>query len=120
MTEYTTERGFTGYAQLEDSYGADVRVQDSSAAEAAHVWIFIEGGQVGDNDGSAHLNEDQARQVRDALTAFLDDDPLEERLRTLIADLDYDLHKSLEADEETGEDRYPELAARLARGGVAE
>ena len=35
---------------------------------------------------------------------------IEETLRSLIAELDYDLHKSLECDEETGEDQYPEWA----------
>ncbi|WP_353707258.1 hypothetical protein ABRQ22_14725 [Cellulosimicrobium sp. ES-005] len=80
-TSYETPRGFAGYAQLEDTYGARVRVQESSAASRRAVWIFTEGGAVasGDkpNDGSAHLDEAQARQVRDALTAFLGDDPLE-------------------------------------------
>ena len=35
---------------------------------------------------------------------------VEAALRSLIAQLDYDLHKSLECDEETGENRYPEHA----------
>ena len=80
-TSHETPRGFAGYAQLEDTYGARVRVQESSSATRRAVWIFAEGGAVGSadkpNDGSAHLDEAQARQVRDALTAFLGDDPLE-------------------------------------------
>lgn len=38
---------------------------------------------------------------------------VEEALRTLLADLDYDLHKSTEEDEETGEDGYPALAEQM-------
>lgn len=36
-------------------------------------------------------------------------------LRRFLADIDYDLHKSYEADEETGEDTYPELTAKFLR-----
>lgn len=36
-------------------------------------------------------------------------------LESLIADLDYDLHKNIEQDEETGENKYPEIAERFAR-----
>lgn len=32
---------------------------------------------------------------------------VESALRNLLAHLDYDLHKSIERDEETGEDTYP-------------
>ena len=35
---------------------------------------------------------------------------LEKQLRAFVSDLDYDIHKNLECDEETEEDRYPELA----------
>ncbi|MFF1684469.1 MULTISPECIES: hypothetical protein [unclassified Streptomyces] len=35
---------------------------------------------------------------------------VESALRDLIADLDYDLHKGHERDEETGEDHYPGTA----------
>lgn len=41
----------------------------------------------------------------------LNPEHVEEALSRLIADLDYDTHKYLLCDEETGEDRYPELAA---------
>lgn len=39
---------------------------------------------------------------------------VESALRTLMADLDYDLHKALECDEETGHDWYPGHAAVFA------
>lgn len=38
----------------------------------------------------------------------LDPDVLEATLRSFISDLDYDLHKSIDEDEETNENRYPE------------
>jgi hypothetical protein len=50
-------------------------------------------------------------------------DPLEQALRWLIADLDYDIHKSIERDEWDGEDKYPALAGEFrvlleeAKGG---
>lgn len=43
----------------------------------------------------------------------LDHAKVEAALRTLIGDLDYDIHKNLESDEESGEDRYPDLAAEF-------
>ncbi|MEQ4566216.1 hypothetical protein [Paenarthrobacter sp. CAP02] len=39
----------------------------------------------------------------------LDPARVDRALRLLISDIDYDTHKSLENDEETGEDSYPEL-----------
>lgn len=70
--EYDTQRGFHGYAEINDTYGARVRVQDSSAATRTCVWIFVEGGAVDGNNGSAHLTQRQAIVVRDALTEFID------------------------------------------------
>jgi hypothetical protein len=63
-----TERGFAIYARLTDTNGYEVRVQESSSAEERKVWIFC--GPIAAGP-TPHLNEDQARQVRDALTAFL-------------------------------------------------
>jgi hypothetical protein len=39
-----TDRGFTVYDDLTDSHGNRVRVQESSAADQACVWIFAEEG----------------------------------------------------------------------------
>jgi hypothetical protein len=76
----TDERGFITYDDIIDSYCARVRVKESSSAEGPHVWIFIEGGiiEVGSseiNDGSAHLNIEQAKHVRDALSKWIDEIP---------------------------------------------
>ena len=35
---------------------------------------------------------------------------LEEALRDWLAQVDYDLHKAMQCDEETGEDTYPDEA----------
>lgn len=67
------QRGFFQYAELTDTYGATVRVKESSSAEEAKVWIFSEGGAVNGNKGAAHLSLEQAKQVRDALTEWIKD-----------------------------------------------
>lgn len=38
---------------------------------------------------------------------------VEDALRTYVANLDYDTHKNLECDEESGEDTYPDEAEYL-------
>ena len=38
---------------------------------------------------------------------------IEQALRNLIADLDYDQHKYLECDESDGSDHYPDLAEQF-------
>ncbi len=74
-TETIDARGFTNYSTVIDSYGAKVRVKESSNASGPHVWIFIEGGNVENNDGSTHLDVKQASAARDALTKFIDEAP---------------------------------------------
>ena len=86
MTETTparsmTLRGFTIYDQLTDAYGNDVRVQESSSATGPKVWIFCNKGGSPDQIGSPHLDLAQAQRVRDALTAFI-----EEQQETLQAE----------------------------------
>lgn len=65
-----TPRGFTIYDQFTDTYGSDIRVQESSSAEEARVWIFATAAQSGAG-ASPHLNVEQAGRVRDALDAFI-------------------------------------------------
>jgi hypothetical protein len=92
----TTPRGFGIYAKLTDSHASIVRVQQSSAADAPHVWIFADhadqgraslerflarfGGRLDGIDlnelaafltPSPHLTVDQAKRVRDALDEFI-------------------------------------------------
>ena len=49
------------------------------------------------------------------MTFQLCKDAVEEALKCVIADVDYDTHKQLECDEEDGEDRYPALAERFTK-----
>jgi hypothetical protein len=44
---------------------------------------------------------------------MLDPEKVDKALREVIAVLDYDLHKSLESDEQTGEDTYYEEVIRF-------
>ena len=45
----------------------------------------------------------------------LDAGRVDAALRAAISGLDYDLHKNVEADEETGQDGYPTLVAAFIR-----
>lgn len=77
------ERGFMLYTAFRDSYGSEVRVQESSASGDPHVWIFchndrhghadplsaVLGG--GSRDFTPHLNVAQARRLVRALNAFI-------------------------------------------------
>lgn len=59
---------------------------------------------------SDNFNE-RINQLKKIAVNGLDADALEAALRATISDLDYDLHKSLESDEETGEDTYPNVVS---------
>src|SRR5256885_3979689 len=79
MPESYSPRGFAQYLTLQDSYGAEVRVYESSAAmmegedRGPWVWLNIEGGRLGSgNAGSSHLDIRHAVKVRDALSEFID------------------------------------------------
>lgn len=69
-------RGFGEYLKMKDSYGAEVKVTESSGASKHCVWIFVKGGGIvasgGINDGAAHLDKEQAQKVIEALQAFLE------------------------------------------------
>jgi len=67
-----TQRGFAIYANVHDAYGTLVRVQKSSSAEEARCWIFCQ-PHLNLRVPAPHLNVEQARVVRDALTAFIDE-----------------------------------------------
>lgn len=68
---YRTPRGFSMYADFvyrdyQSSDESNFTVQESSLASEAKVWVGVEG-----SSGRAHLGVDEARAVRDALSAFL-------------------------------------------------
>ena len=76
-----TERGFTNYDEFTDTYRATITVRQSSAATQDCVWVFTDGGDVEPQDGSrlnrgsAHLDVEGARRLRDALDAFIAEHP---------------------------------------------
>lgn len=51
--------------------------------------------------------------IEATVSVKLDHKKVEAALRSIISDVDYDRHKELERDEETGVDRYPDLAAEF-------
>lgn len=78
MTTYTA-RGFAVYTQFPvESYDGKPRefsVQESSLATERRVWIGTDDPTNStDPSDRAHLNETEARKVRDALSEFLGDD----------------------------------------------
>ena len=68
-----TPRGFKVYAELTDTYGSNVQVQESSSAEGPRVWIFADSGLQSGGNASPHLDVAQAKRVRDALGMFIRD-----------------------------------------------
>lgn len=80
VTVRFNERGFAIYEEFTDSYGSEVRVQESSSAMGPHCWIFCANENFGYPDPKGkdrskvwtpHLTLEQARRVRDALNAFI-------------------------------------------------
>lgn len=72
MTGITyNQRGFAQYGEFIDSYGAAVRVCESSSAEGPHIWLSVKGGRTershGDNCGFAHLTIKQAKRAIELL-----------------------------------------------------
>lgn len=71
------QRGFGIYTEFVDTYGASVRIKQSSSI-SKRCWIYIEGGATAgtssSNDGATHLNVVQAKMVIKALQKFLLDD----------------------------------------------
>jgi hypothetical protein len=62
----TTERGFDIYARITDTYGTEIRVQESSSAEEPRVWLFVSG------ENSAHLNREQVERLIAALNVWME------------------------------------------------
>lgn len=76
-----TNRGFAVFTQFTDTYGADVRVQMSSAAGVRRCWVFAHGGGTiraehredqERNNAAPHLSPAQARRMAKALLRFAD------------------------------------------------
>jgi hypothetical protein len=68
-----TDRGFVHWTPVTTTYGHEVRVYESSAAEQACMWLALGEGQVEDDgDRCAHLTYEQALQVHGRIGAWLE------------------------------------------------
>jgi hypothetical protein len=79
-----TERSDRGFHQYGDDakcgYGTNIRVYESSSAEAPHVWLALEQDAAilhrpESGIAHAHLTEDGARYLIERLQAWLDEIP---------------------------------------------
>lgn len=77
MSKAIGDRGLREYLAIKDSHGSTFRVQSSSAATEAAVWIFtdqVTGRHLGhDMHAALHLRAGQVRQLRAALLEWLKD-----------------------------------------------
>jgi hypothetical protein len=76
------DRNFHGYGReaLRCTYNSEIRVYESSAASGPHVWLNIRCDprvlrDQPPGEGTAHLNEEQARDLVDRLQTWLDEIP---------------------------------------------
>jgi len=76
-----SERGFAHWEPTDTSYGAQVRIYESSAALSPHIWMRIDqpspednpmGGNLKEASAVAHMTLDQAREIRDTLIEAID------------------------------------------------
>ncbi len=72
------DRGFAAFEEFDTTYGAKLRVYESSAALGPHIWLKAQqpepkhSGQLDAFDASVHMNLKQAEQLRDNLTYLID------------------------------------------------
>lgn len=82
-----SDRGFVHWTPVEDTYGHEVKVYESSAAEEPCMWLSVDGpvhlnapakpaagvshGVSPDGHASAHLNFSQVLQVYDRMSAWI-------------------------------------------------
>lgn len=77
----TNIRGFHIYGEpVVCTYGSEVSVYESSAADGPHVWLKVKcDGEIlhhqPEGEGVSHLNEEQARAVIARLQAWVDEIP---------------------------------------------
>ncbi len=67
-----TQRFFQIYGEFKDSYGSEVRIQESSSAEGRYCWIFSHKANDQQTDFPPHLSVTQAKRVVKALTKFIE------------------------------------------------
>ncbi len=73
-----TDRGFKGFDSVPSTHGGGVRVYESSAADAPHIWLAAESPEDLNRPGgllrhtSAHLRLEDAVRLRDQLTYLIE------------------------------------------------
>ena len=77
-----SDRGFHGYGEkpLLCTYRTTIEVYESSAASGPHVWLKLTCdprvlSQQPYGEGTAHLNEEQTRELIERLQTWLDEIP---------------------------------------------
>jgi hypothetical protein len=69
MKENVSERGFVHLDPVRTDYGADVRIYESSAAMAPHIWLAVDqpppknGGEMAEAHAHAHMSLPQAEEI---------------------------------------------------------
>jgi hypothetical protein len=81
-----SDRGFARWEPVSASYGAEINVYESSAAEGPHIWINIAADchleepprdhpsvpyGIATGSAAAHLSMEQAHELRDKLDAAI-------------------------------------------------
>jgi hypothetical protein len=73
MIEFETgDRGFKHYAPINTTYGHRIKVYESSAADAAHLWVEVDPTDAVRYEGCAHLTVEQAETLIETLRAAID------------------------------------------------
>lgn len=57
MKKTIDQRGFAQFTEFEDTYGAKIRVKESSADPLDKVWVFIQGGRLHPGMPGDHLRQ---------------------------------------------------------------
>ncbi len=75
------DRGFHGYGKpMRCTYRTEIEVYESSSASGPHVWLNVKCdpavlSKQEPGEGTAHLNEKQARALIDRLQTWVDEIP---------------------------------------------
>ena len=64
-------RGFAIYKRFADTYGNEIRIQESSSATNNCVWVICKNEN--GNDSSPHLNVEQAKLLIEWLQEFINE-----------------------------------------------
>lgn len=91
-------------------------IPDEAIRAAVIAWDKHMGGRYTPHE--VEELSDEVRVILEVGSPFMALEPavVEEALRQFVSrEVDYDIHKQFECDEEDGSDRYPELAGEFVR-----